>query len=38
VVSGLPAEAEEMDEENVKRWLVLNFRRQPSGAPKKWVL
>jgi len=29
---------EEFDDDNMKRWLVHNFRRQPSGAPKKWLL
>lgn len=29
---------EEVEEGNMKRWLVHNFRRQPSGAPKKWLL
>jgi hypothetical protein len=32
------ARIEEIDESNMKRWLVHNFRRQPSGAPKKWLL
>lgn len=32
------ARLEEVEEENTKRWLVHNFRRQPSGAPKKWLL
>jgi hypothetical protein len=32
------ARIEEVEEENMKRWLVHNFRRQPSGAPKKWLL
>jgi hypothetical protein len=29
---------EEVEEDNFKRWLVHNFRRQPSGAPKKILL
>ena len=32
------ARVEEIEDGNVKRWLVHNFRRQPSGAPKKWLL
>ena len=33
------ARIEEVDDgENHKRWLVTNFRRQPSGAPKKYLL
>ena len=32
------ARLEEVDDDNMKRWLVHNFRRQPSGAPKKWLL
>lgn len=32
------ARLEEVEEQNMKRWLVHNFRRQPSGAPKKWLL
>jgi hypothetical protein len=32
------ARLEEVEEENFKRWLVHNFRRQPSGAPKKLLL
>jgi len=32
------ARLEEIEDENMKRWLVHNFRRQPSGAPKKWLL
>jgi hypothetical protein len=32
------ARLEEVEEESMKRWLVHNFRRQPSGAPKKWLL
>ena len=29
---------EEIDAGGYKRWLVLNWRRQPSGAPKKMLL
>ena len=29
---------EEVDSDGFKRWLVHNFRRQPSGAPKKYLL
>jgi hypothetical protein len=29
---------EEIDDGNMKRWLIHNFRRQPSGAPKKVLL
>lgn len=32
------ARLEEVEDGNLKRWLVHNFRRQPSGAPKKWLL
>ncbi len=32
------ARIEEIEDGNMKRWLVHNFRRQPSGAPKKWLL
>jgi len=32
------ASIEEVDAEGGKRWLVHNFRRQPSGAPKKVLL
>jgi hypothetical protein len=32
------ARMEEIDEDGMKRWLVHNFRRQPSGAPKKYLL
>jgi hypothetical protein len=32
------ARLEEVQEGNMKRWLIHNFRRQPSGAPKKWLL
>ena len=32
------ARFEEIDSEGMKRWLIHNFRRQPSGAPKKWLL
>jgi len=29
---------EEVEQDGFKRWLVHNFRRQPSGAPKKMLL
>lgn len=29
---------EEVESDGFKRWLVHNFRRQPSGAPKKYLL
>jgi hypothetical protein len=32
------ARLEEVDVDGFKRWLVHNFRRQPSGAPKKILL
>jgi len=32
------AYVEEVEQDNFKRWLVHNFRRQPSGAPKKYLL
>lgn len=32
------ARIEEVESEGFKRWLVHNFRRQPSGAPKKLLL
>ncbi len=32
------ARIEEMEQNNFKRWLIHNFRRQPSGAPKKLLL
>ncbi len=32
------ARIEEVEDGNFKRWLVQNFRRQPSGAPKKMLL
>jgi hypothetical protein len=32
------ARIEEVEEDGFKRWLVQNFRRQPSGAPKKYLL
>jgi hypothetical protein len=32
------ARIEEVEEDGFKRWLVHNFRRQPSGAPKKYLL
>lgn len=32
------ARIEEVDADRFKRWLVSNFRRQPSGAPKKLLL
>jgi hypothetical protein len=32
------ARVEEVEDGNFKRWLVHNFRRQPSGAPKKLLL
>ncbi len=32
------ARIEEVEQDNFKRWLVHNFRRQPSGAPKKLLL
>ena len=31
------ARIEEVEEDGFKRWLVHNFRRQPSGAPKKML-
>jgi hypothetical protein len=32
------ARIEEVEQDGFKRWLVRNFRRQPSGAPKKYLL
>jgi hypothetical protein len=32
------ASLEEVESDGFKRWLVHNFRRQPSGAPKKYLL
>lgn len=32
------ARLEEVEIDGFKRWLVHNFRRQPSGAPKKYLL
>ncbi|MEX2226062.1 MAG: hypothetical protein WEB52_06410 [Dehalococcoidia bacterium] len=32
------AHIEEVEQDGFKRWLVQNFRRQPSGAPKKYLL
>jgi hypothetical protein len=32
------ARVEEVESGVYKRWLVHNFRRQPSGAPKKMLL
>lgn len=32
------ARTEEIEEDGFKRWLIHNFRRQPSGAPKKMLL
>jgi hypothetical protein len=32
------ARVEEVEEDNFKRWLIHNFRRQPSGAPKRMLL
>jgi hypothetical protein len=32
------ARIEEVDDGDFKRWLIHNFRRQPSGAPKKMLL
>jgi hypothetical protein len=32
------AHVEEVEQDGFKRWLVHNFRRQPSGAPKKYLL
>lgn len=32
------ARIEEVEQDGFKRWLVHNFRRQPSGAPKKYLL
>jgi hypothetical protein len=32
------AHIEEVERDGFKRWLVHNFRRQPSGAPKKYLL
>jgi hypothetical protein len=29
---------EEVESDGFKRWLIHNFRRQPSGAPKKYLL
>ncbi len=29
---------DEVEQDGFKRWLVHNFRRQPSGAPKKYLL
>jgi hypothetical protein len=36
--NGSRARLEEVEVEGFKRWLVHNFRRQPSGAPKKMLL
>jgi hypothetical protein len=27
-----------IDDDNMKRWLIHNVRRQPSAAPRKWLL
>jgi hypothetical protein len=32
------ARIDEVESDNFKRWLISNFRRQPSGAPKKVLL
>jgi hypothetical protein len=32
------ASIEEVESDGFKRWLIHNFRRQPSGAPKKYLL
>jgi hypothetical protein len=32
------ARIEEVEQGNFKRWLIHNFRRQPSGAPKRMLL
>jgi hypothetical protein len=32
------ARIEEVDSDGFKRWLVHNFRRQPSGGPKRYLL
>jgi hypothetical protein len=32
------ARIEEVESGGFKRWLISNFRRQPSGAPKKMLL
>ncbi len=32
------ARIEEVEQDGFKRWLFSNFRRQPSGAPKKYLL
>jgi hypothetical protein len=32
------ATIEEVEQDGFKRWLVHNFRRQPGGAPKKYLL
>jgi hypothetical protein len=32
------ARVEEIEQDNFKRWLIHNFRRQPSGAPKKLLV
>ncbi len=32
------ARIEEVDVDGFKRWLIHNFRRQPSGAPRKYLL
>jgi hypothetical protein len=32
------ASIDEVESDGFKRWLLLNFRRQPSGAPKKMLL
>jgi hypothetical protein len=32
------ARVEEVEQDGFKRWLVHNFRRQPSAAPKKYLL
>lgn len=32
------AQIDEVEEDGFKRWLFSNFRRQPSGAPKKYLL
>jgi hypothetical protein len=28
----------EVEKDEFKRWLIHNIRRQPSGAPKKYLL
>jgi len=35
---GSRARIDEIERDGFKRWLVHNFRRQPSGAPKKYLL